>query len=109
MTLCGVLKDVLLVMASMAIWGDPVTGIQFVGYSIALSGMVYYKTGPEKVKGYFAEVHRQWADFGTRQPVLRKISIIVLGVFATFTVLGGFSPLYHPALQMGHRWKTKSP
>ncbi|OAA55462.1 DUF250 domain membrane protein [Cordyceps fumosorosea ARSEF 2679] len=43
LTLCGVLKDIILVVSSMAIWGTPVTGLQAFGYFIALCGMVYYK------------------------------------------------------------------
>merc|ERR1712054_61254 len=67
LTLCGVLKDILLVLASMAIWGTQVTGLQFFGYSIALGGMVYYKLGFEQLKGHIGEMNRQWADFGNRK------------------------------------------
>ena len=44
----GVFKDILLVVASMVIFGDPVTLQQYFGYSIALAGLVYYKLGAEK-------------------------------------------------------------
>ncbi|KAK1832165.1 triose-phosphate transporter family-domain-containing protein [Podospora conica] len=92
LTLCGVLKDVMLVVASMMIWGTQVTPLQFFGYSIALGGMVYYKLGFEAIKGYAGEAGRQWADFGNRQPVLRRISIIVFALLALFVLLGGFAP-----------------
>ncbi|KAI9932437.1 hypothetical protein MW887_008678 [Aspergillus wentii] len=45
LTLSGVLKDILLVVASMVIFRDPVTPLQVVGYGIALGGLVYYKLG----------------------------------------------------------------
>ncbi|KAB2579607.1 hypothetical protein BFW01_g4925 [Lasiodiplodia theobromae] len=48
LTLCGVLKDILLVVASVVIFWDPVTGTQIFGYGIALAGLMYYKLGPEK-------------------------------------------------------------
>ncbi|KAE9573101.1 putative sugar phosphate/phosphate translocator [Colletotrichum fructicola] len=96
LTLCGVLKDVMLVVASMMIWGTQVTGLQFFGYSIALGGMVYYKLGYEQIKGYMGEAGRQWADFGQRKPILRKLSIIVLSAFVLFTLLGGLAPTYAP-------------
>ncbi|CAI0645907.1 unnamed protein product [Colletotrichum noveboracense] len=96
LTLCGVLKDVMLVVASMMIWGTQVTGLQFFGYSIALGGMVYYKLGYEQIKGYMGEAGRQWADFGQRKPILRKLSIIVLSAFVLFTLLGGLAPTYVP-------------
>lgn len=45
MTLCGVLKNILLVAASMLIWGTIVGGLQAFGFSIALVGLVYYSIG----------------------------------------------------------------
>ncbi|KAB5585826.1 triose-phosphate transporter family-domain-containing protein [Coniochaeta sp. 2T2.1] len=96
LTLCGVLKDVMLVAASMFIWGTEVTALQFFGYSIALGGMVYYKLGFEALKGYAGEAGRQWAEFGNNRPVLRKISIIVLVIFTLLFLLGGVAPTYAP-------------
>jgi hypothetical protein len=66
MTLCGVLKDILLVFASIAIWGTPVTPLQFFGYSIALCGMIYYKLGADSIKSFFSELTRQWAEYGAK-------------------------------------------
>lgn len=92
LTLCGVLKDILLVAASMLIWGTVVSALQFFGYSIALVGLIYYKLGAEQLKGYFAEGTRQWAEFGARRPVLRKL-IILSAVFVTlFFFIGGLAP-----------------
>lgn len=96
LTLCGVLKDVMLVAASMLIWGTEVTALQFFGYSIALGGMVYYKLGYEALKNYAGEAGRQWAEFGNSKPVLRKISIIVLVLFTILFLLGGLAPSYAP-------------
>lgn len=92
LTLCGVLKDVLLVIASMMIWGTQVTALQFFGYSIALAGMVHYKLGYEAIKGYAGEASRQWADFGNRQPVLRRVATIALVLLTFFVLLGGLAP-----------------
>jgi drug/metabolite transporter (DMT)-like permease len=94
LTLCGVLKDILLVGASMMIWGTQVTPLQFFGYSIALGGMVYYKLGYEQIKGHIADANRQWADFGARKPVLRKVTVLVATAFLIFTFFGGFAPSY---------------
>lgn len=94
MTLCGVLKDVLLVGASMLIWGTPISGLQFFGYAIALSGMVYYKLGLEALKGYAAESGRQWAEFGATRPIARKLVVIVGALFIVFVLLGGLAPSY---------------
>ncbi|KAK4101474.1 TPT-domain-containing protein [Parathielavia hyrcaniae] len=94
LTLCGVLKDVLLVVASMIIFGTQVTALQFFGYSIALGGMIYYKLGYEALKGYAGEAGRQWADLGNRRPVLRRVAVILLALMTAFVVLGGFAPSY---------------
>jgi len=102
MTLCGVLKDVLLVFASMMIWGHPVTGLQFFGYSIALGGMVYYKLGFDALKGYAAEGGRQWAEFGTARPALRKIIVAVSGLLLVIIVFTAVAPAtYNPAYNSG--------
>lgn len=94
MTLCGVLKDVLLVAASMMIWGTHISGLQFFGYSIALCGMVYYKLGYDALKGYAGEGVRQWAEFGAARPVLRKFIVIGAGLFFVFLLFGGLAPTY---------------
>ncbi|GAA5847828.1 hypothetical protein JCM5353_000214 [Sporobolomyces roseus] len=52
LTLSGVLKDILLVGLSVVLFGTPVTFIQMVGYSVALAGLVVFKTKPEIVDGY---------------------------------------------------------
>lgn len=96
LTLCGVLKDVLLVAASMIIWRTQVTGLQFFGYGIALGGMVYYKLGYDALKGYASEGGRQWAEFGAKRPALRKIIVIFAAALFVFILLGGLAPTYAP-------------
>ncbi|KAM5360322.1 hypothetical protein ACJZ2D_013839 [Fusarium nematophilum] len=96
LTLCGVLKDILLVAASMIIWGTQVTGLQFFGYSIALGGMVYYKLGYEQIKNHLNDANRQWAEFGARKPILRKLAVIIFTAFLIFTLFGGLAPGYAP-------------
>ncbi|KAI0013326.1 TPT-domain-containing protein [Xylariaceae sp. FL0662B] len=96
MTLCGVLKDVMLVAASMLIWGTPVSGLQAFGYSIALAGMVYYKLGFDALKGYAGEAGRQWAEFGATRPALRKVIVVVSILLFVFVLFGGLAPTYAP-------------
>jgi len=45
MTLTGILKNILLVVVSVAIWATPISQLQCLGYSIALAGLVYYSLG----------------------------------------------------------------
>lgn len=76
----------------MVIFHDPVSGLQAFGYSIALGGLLYYKLGGEKMKGYVAEGQRSWQEYGARQPVMRKIIIFGLIFLGLFIVLGGVAP-----------------
>ncbi|OGM41735.1 DUF250 domain membrane protein [Aspergillus bombycis] len=94
MTLCGVLKDILLVIASMMIWQTPVTGTQFFGYSIALIGLVYYKLGGDKIKEYTGQANRAWAEYGANHPAKRKSIIIGAIVLIFFLLAGSMAPSY---------------
>jgi drug/metabolite transporter (DMT)-like permease len=96
LTLCGVLKDIMLVAASMMIWGTQVTPLQFFGYSIALGGMVYYKLGYDKLRAYIGEGNRRWAEFGTRKPATRKLVVIISSVFFLLLCFGSLAPSYAP-------------
>lgn len=73
----GVLKDILLVFASMLIFHDPVTGQQFFGYSIALAGLVYYKLGADKMKSVATDARLSFADYRQKNPARTKLLGIV--------------------------------
>lgn len=88
LTLCGVLKDILLVLASILIWGTVISGLQTFGYSIAIIGMLYYKLGDKELKPWIAEGSRRWQEFGQNKPITRKLLIIVM-VVGTFVMLIG--------------------
>ncbi|KAF4218128.1 hypothetical protein CNMCM8980_000222 [Aspergillus fumigatiaffinis] len=96
MTLCGVLKDILLVAASMMIWQTPVTPLQFFGYSIALIGLVYYKLGGDKLREYAGQANRSWAEYGANHPAQRKSIIIGAVVLIFFLLIGSMAPSYAP-------------
>lgn len=96
MTLCGVLKDILLVAASMMIWQTPVTGTQFFGYSISLIGLVYYKLGADKIREYTGQAGRAWAEYGANYPAQRKFVIIGAGALIFFLFMGTMGPSYAP-------------
>ena len=91
MTLCGVLKDILLVCASMLIFRDPVSGLQAFGYSIAIAGLLYYKLGSDKLKENIGNARRAWADYGARRPVQRKVLVFFLVVLGGFVFVGVMS------------------
>jgi hypothetical protein len=94
LTLCGVLKDILLVAASIMIWGTPVTSTQFFGYSIALAGLVNYKLGAEQIKNHIKEASRNWQEFGNKTPGARHCVIIGLVIVTLFVLVGGLAPSF---------------
>lgn len=96
LTLSGVLKDILLVFASMFLFKDPVSLLQAFGYSIALGGLVYYKLGGEKLKEYIGQGSMKWQELGHTRPVLRKLVIFTAVIISMFMVLGSLGPRYAP-------------
>jgi hypothetical protein len=87
MTLCGVLKNILLVIASVLIWGTIITGLQIFGYGVATAGLIYYGVGYEGVMTYYTVTQtyarKLWegeADASTapRSMLLRKAALITM-------------------------------
>ncbi len=78
----GVLKDILLVVASMIIFGDPVTGQQYMGYSIALAGLVYYRLGREGVQSVVTNAQLSLSEFRHNQSGRLRIIIAGLSIVA---------------------------
>lgn len=94
LTLCGVLKDILLVMASMGIFGDPVTLTQYFGYSIALGGLMYYRLGGEKMKQIGTDTRMAIGSFQQRNPGAAKAAFTCLGALTLISlVVYGFAQL----------------
>lgn len=80
----GVLKDILLVFASMLIFHDPVTGQQFFGYSLALAGLTYYKLGPEKLQSLATDARLYSVEYRQKNPAKTKV-IGILAILAVVT------------------------
>ncbi|KAL8712615.1 MAG: hypothetical protein Q9220_003146 [cf. Caloplaca sp. 1 TL-2023] len=92
LTLCGVLKDILLVMAAIFIWGKHVTALQAFGYSIALCGLVYFKLGGDNIKAKLSDASRAWAEYGVRHPALRKMIVFAGMLVLALMALIGLAP-----------------
>jgi multidrug transporter EmrE-like cation transporter len=78
MTLSGVLKDILLVVASLIIFRDPVTMTQVFGYGIALMGLIYYRLGAEGVGDLLTGLCQSFR----RRMIL--LIILLAGIFVIF-------------------------
>lgn len=64
----GVVKDLLLVGGSVVFFKSPITGIQVIGYGIALSGLMVFKTSPVRIGG----VVKSFSSTGTDATSHRK-------------------------------------
>ncbi|KAI4732328.1 hypothetical protein E4T50_17090 [Aureobasidium sp. EXF-12298] len=71
LTLCGVLKDILLIVASMLIFRDPLRA--------------------DALKEYAGGAGRAWADYGVRHPALKKLIVFSGVLLVLFLLLGSFS------------------
>lgn len=100
----GILKDVLLVFASMIIFRDPVTGQQFFGYSISLAGLVYYRLGAEKLQTLATDTRLQIAQYRQNNPARSKL----VGVAAVMTFVVLVLWLWAPAKPVGYADYVKS-
>lgn len=94
----GILKDVLLVFASMMIFRDPVTAQQFFGYSIALAGLVYYKLGADKIQTLAADTRLQIAQYRQNNPARAKL----VGIVAVVAFVGLAFWVWVPASATGY-------
>ena len=58
---------------------------------------MYYKLGADKLKEYFSQGGRAWADYGARHPAARKVIIFSAILLFIFLLFGGLAPTYAPA------------
>jgi hypothetical protein len=64
LTLSGVLKNILIVFASMLFYHDVVAPIPFLGFSIALGGLAYYQLGGAPAfRGYFGQAKTRFTEY----------------------------------------------
>ncbi|KAM0561849.1 hypothetical protein ACHAPJ_003020 [Fusarium lateritium] len=92
MTLSGILKSILLVSASVLIWGTHISLLQTLGYSIALMGLVLYSVGYEQLLNTWEEVVA-WGTGtvnreGVMSPALRKAVMVGCLGFITVIIAG---------------------
>lgn len=92
LTLCGVLKDIILVVASMIIWNTQVTLLQAFGYTIALSGIVYFKLGYKAVARIVPDSVAYVMSIGANRPLVRRILHISVSLLVLYVLLRSYRP-----------------
>lgn len=60
MTLTGIFKSILLVVAGVMIWGTTVGSLQMFGYFLALFGLFIYSVPSEKLKEFAGSITARW-------------------------------------------------
>ncbi|KAI4721961.1 TPT-domain-containing protein [Aureobasidium sp. EXF-10727] len=64
LTLSGVLKNIMIVFASMLFYHDTVTSMQFMGFAIALGGLAYYQLGgAPAMRGYYGQAKNRFSEY----------------------------------------------
>ncbi|KAI3550153.1 triose-phosphate transporter [Colletotrichum tamarilloi] len=99
MTLTGILKNILLIVVSVLIWHTSITALQFIGYAVALFGLVIYSTGWDQLKassaGAITWSRGVWnshaLDEGRLSPLLRRAIFFGLLTLITLMVVMGFA------------------
>ncbi|KAH7054600.1 DUF250 domain membrane protein [Macrophomina phaseolina] len=91
MTLCGILKNILIVVASMVLFQDPVTVTQAVGFVISLSGLIYYRLGSANFIHVGANMVKFWEELGEQRAIDVKVAVAALFVYVlAILVVGGY-------------------
>ncbi|KAH6675299.1 triose-phosphate transporter [Plectosphaerella plurivora] len=98
MTLTGILKNILLIVASVFIWNTSISGLQFLGYAVALGGLVVYSTGIEQLKAAALNTGT-WArnawnspnlEEGRLSPRVRRALVMGLAALISAMLVAGY-------------------
>ncbi|EWZ93363.1 hypothetical protein FOWG_06144 [Fusarium oxysporum f. sp. lycopersici MN25] len=110
MTLSGILKSILLVAASVVLWGTHISLTQTLGYAVALMGLVLYSTGYEQLLNMWEEAVA-WGTGtlnreGEMSPTLRKA--IMIGCLGFITVIIAGALWHYHGLSSEHVTRVTS-
>lgn len=89
MKICGVLKDILIVMASMVVWHSPVTMLQVFGCSISLCGLVFYALPKSRIREHSSQANTVWSEKCVDRWTRNKVLIISGGILCLFQLFEG--------------------
>lgn len=89
MRLCGILKDILIVVCSLILWNTPLTGLQVSGYTIALLGLIYYMVGYDRLAGFSARAAGGLINSykARRSRLVSVLCIVLFGFVAVLIVM----------------------
>lgn len=82
------LKDILLVILSILMYGTRVTLLQFVGYSVAIAGLVWYKLGAEKVSEHAALLRESVRERKVWGLTVVGVAVVIAGGVVVYALMG---------------------
>ena len=65
LTLTGILKSILLVVAGVLVWGSPIGSLQLIGYSLATVGLFFYSVPFEAIQDFVAQIRKGLVSVST--------------------------------------------
>ena len=82
----GVLKNIILIITSVFIWGTTISPLQVVGYGITLTSFILYKMTLEDLRACFVAAigSSRYAELG---PVNRRFVLLAVFVFIALVLL----------------------
>lgn len=96
MRLCGILKDILIVISSLILWNTPMTELQVLGYSIALLGLVYYMVGYERIVGLSSRVGGMVNDYRAQSRLKNVLVLFCMGFVVVLILTALLAVNYTP-------------
>lgn len=97
LTLTGILKNVLLIFVSVLIWHTHITALQFLGYAVALGGLLFYS---DSLKWEHVQGASTWArgvmdsprlDETRLSPLVRKTLIAAMALLIVGMLVVGIT------------------
>jgi len=108
MCLTGILKNILLVVASVVIWKTAITPLQVLGYGIACFGLVHYSLGWDQMVAQSAAgwtyTKNMWEEDSSRSiglgngisvssAQLRRAVLVTLSLLTVWWLYWGLAPV----------------
>jgi hypothetical protein len=113
LTLCGVLKNIIIVLVSVLIWKTVVTPAQVAGYTVATIGLLYYSFGADSIHSFvrdhaFQKVTTEENPIARRRRTQRVIVSMLLTTVVLAGAVGGVLAGYRVEMDPRVYWYSMS-
>jgi hypothetical protein len=113
LTLCGVLKNIIIVLASVLIWNTLVTPMQVAGYTVATIGLLYYSLGADSIHSFirhqlFQSARNEENLIARRRRTQRVLASMLLMIVVLAGAIGGVIAGYRVEMDPRVYWHSIS-